>query len=138
MATGVVDCGFGQQVFSLGYYLEELGETPYYYAYKYSLEPQWIIMNLDSWNSLSTEDQQIIQRVANDVVDYQWTEIPIERTTYLDEWYPEHGATNVELTSDQMALNVTAVREHVWPYFDGLVGKMLMDEVRANAQNPGE
>ena len=121
-------------MFSLGYYINELGETPYFYRYNYSLEPQWIIMNLDLWNSLSKEDQQIIQRVADEVVKYQWTEIPKERTQYLNEWYPENGATAVELTPEQMALNVKVVRENVWPYFDNMIGKLLMDEIRANAQ----
>ena len=134
LGTGIVDSGFGQQVFSLGYYINELGETPYFYRYNYSLEPQWIIMNLDLWNSLSKEDQQIIQRVADEVVKYQWTEIPKERTQYLNEWYPENGATAVELTPEQMALNVKVVRENVWPYFDNMIGKLLMDEIRANAQ----
>ncbi len=137
LQTGVVDGASGMILREdiLRMFDDALQPDAYMYKFDYFFSTYWLVMNLDLWNSLSLEDQQIMSQVGNEAVDWVWGQLEEEEAACrvaIDEL----GWTLVELTPEEKAICVKAVREAQWPYMEKMVGKALMDKIRENAQVP--
>ncbi|MBA7694366.1 hypothetical protein ES703_102975 [subsurface metagenome] len=110
------------------------GIAKYVYAYFYRIEVQPIIMSLEVWNSLSKEDQEIVEEAAEIAIAKGWEVGQKVEDYYKDRLVSKYGFEEIiELTPEQHKLNVKAVRDEVWPKLDELIGKDLMDGIRKYA-----
>ena len=134
MSTGVIDGRGGMCSMELGGFT---GLAKYDYRYRMRPEVQLLLMSLDVFNSLPLKDQQIVQEAADNTCDWLWEITPVTNDSEREAAAAE-GWEIVELTPEQMGANVEAVRESVWPYMEGVIGKVLMDKIREYAQSvPG-
>lgn len=131
LALGTIDAAAGciPQEFSV------FGDA-FKYAYA-GMDDQTVIpfiMNLDLWNTLSEEDQKLVLEAADftDDPDYGWDawKEAIE-FSYNEELLP--WQILVTLDGDGWATLAERARDAEWAYVEKIVGKEIMDVVRANA-----
>jgi len=107
----------------------------YLYMYSDVLYPFLLIMNLDTWNSLSESDQKILLDTAEmaDDPDFGWEAnyIDIIRN-YEEDLLPWQIIVSPD--GDQWAQLAEKTRKVEWPYIEKLVGKEMMDIIRMNAE----
>jgi len=121
---GVVDGIFGGGCVS-GY--EVLRDViDYWYHYRAMFDAYFYIMNLDLWNSLSSEDQRIVKGAAIAEQDILLAEAEQKEEEYLQK-LRDYGIEVVTFTPEEMDTIAKAVKADVWPELEPLVGKKLMD-----------
>jgi TRAP-type C4-dicarboxylate transport system substrate-binding protein len=95
-----------------------------------NFEVHWVVINLDLWNSLSKEDQQIIQRAVDEAVGYSWENyLENMEKPYLEEFAALPGKENIYLTNAELAVFAKRVREQAWPKMEELLGKTLYEKM---------
>ena len=93
----------------------------------------WIGINLDVWNSLSAEDQKILQDAALAVQEPGW-KLALENETLFRDEAIANGIEIFDISPDLLSEIIKRVREVEWQYAEAeLIGKEMMDRVRANA-----
>ena len=126
MMTGVIDGACGPGALDLPVFE---GVVDYVYNYFYRLEVSVFIMSLDVWNTLSKEDQAMVQEAADIAVGMGW-----DLTSAVDASYKgrvsDYGMEFIELTPEQHIANIRAVREQVWPELEETIGKDIIDRFR--------
>jgi len=131
--TGVVDGDSGNVIFWDQEYFGDL--LDYYLNTKHIVNTGAALMNLEAFNSLDAEDQKIVTDAATQMLAEQFANA--ER---LDLHYRQvaidKGIEFIELTPEELAVNVKLVREKVWPLMDEKIGTILMDQIRATAAEP--
>ena len=132
LMLGTVDCAFG----STGVDDYVMFADVVDYAILYNTHFGCIIhgMNKDLYDSLSLEDQGIIDQVSSEWARIVWG----EWQEYEDaEWAKLRASGQykeiIELTPEQWWACAEAVRPVVWPYLENIMGKQTMDKVRAGA-----
>ena len=95
------------------------------------LEPWWFIMNLDLWNSLTEEDQQILVAAAQKQVDGRWDYFLEEDELYRQKMR-DYGMKVIMPTDEQLKGFAHKIRTEVWPEMESLVGKAIVDRCRRN------
>lgn len=130
LALGTIDASAGciPQEFAI------FGEA---FNYAYALQDTQtvlpLIMNLDLWNSLSKEDQNLLLEASNFSEDpeYGWDgwKEAIE-VSYNEELLPWQIIVTID--GDQWATLAEIAREAEWVELEKTVGKELMDKVRAS------
>lgn len=96
-----------------------------------------LMMNLELFNSLSAEDQKIVQDTAYEVQEFGFDTIEEDEATYWPEKCKEVGVEVIELAPAVLAEIIKRDRDIEWNYAEKeLIGKEFMDEVRAHAQEP--
>lgn len=120
--TGIVDGQMGGGPMQSTMFKDIQG---YYIHYQDYIEPIWYSVNLDAFNSLTAEDQQIIIEVAQEEQKLQF-----ENATAMDERYMQefrdYGNEVILLTSEELDKCAAVVRTDVWPELTPLVGKALI------------
>jgi TRAP-type C4-dicarboxylate transport system substrate-binding protein len=92
------------------------------------------MMNLELYNTLSAEDQQILQQAATIAAKFITNDISRAKEGDFIQQARDLGVEVIELTPEQMAINAKVTREEVWPELEKETGKVLMDQVLAYAQ----
>jgi TRAP-type C4-dicarboxylate transport system substrate-binding protein len=129
LMTGTIDCSSGAshpEFVIFGDCFE------YFYNYLDRYAQTLGIMNLELWNSLSTEDQSIIMEAEAYVEDMAWEEhgdnVIRDWGTLLD-WQKI-----VTIDGDGWATCAEKVRAASWPVLEEAIGKEYMDVIRANSE----
>jgi TRAP-type C4-dicarboxylate transport system substrate-binding protein len=107
----------------------------YYVQTSHNFMAGLLAMSKTSWDKLSPEHQKIVADTAYKVMEKQFAD---GKTT--DEGYRQkaidHGIKYIKLKPEEHASYIKVVREKIWPRMDEVVGKKIMDKVRANASKP--
>ena len=100
-----------------------------------NFEYHWPVMNLDLWNSLSAEDQKILQDAADERLGYWWDHYIDEiEEPYLAEFDALPDKEIVYLTNEELAAFAKRVREEAWPKMEELIGTTLYERMVALAE----
>ncbi len=128
--TGVVD-GDGANVIYWDY--EYFRDTlDYYTRTRQQFVTGIISMNLEAWESLTPEQQTVVQEAAVTVMEEGF-----ENAKAFDDLYVEKakaaGMEYIEPSDEQIRALARTVRETVWPMMEDRVGAEVMETIRANA-----
>lgn len=131
ISTGVVDGQAGGGPFQTYSCCRDLND--FFVFYRDFLEISGYTMNLDSWNSLSKDDQALFQEVVTKEVLKRAEQAEVEDMAYLKKLQQE-GLKVVDLANhpEKLAKAGAAARE-CWSELDSLVGKEWMDKIREGA-----
>ena len=132
MQMGVVDGVFGAGV--IGAYENIRDVMDYWIPYYAMSDGFFYIINLELWNSLSAEDQKIIQDAAILEQDKQMEAAETKEAEYLQKT-SDYGIEVIELTPLDMENIANAVMEDVWPELIPMVGKTLLDDAKAYVES---
>ena len=124
--TGIADGQMGGPPFQ-AWQFKDVNKV--WIQYNDFFEPWWIAVNLDLWNKLTPEDQEILQTAALEESDIQWERVAEEDETYRQKLKNEYGWEIVLLTPEELTTVADHVRKTVWPKMEDLVGKELMDQI---------
>ena len=124
--TGIADGQMGGPPFQ-AWQFKDVNKV--WIQYNDFFESWWFAVNLDLWKSLSPEDQEILQSVALEQSDIQWTNAAGEDERYRQKLKDEYDWEIVILTPDELTKLADHVRNTVWPKMEELIGKELMDRV---------
>jgi len=106
----------------------------YHYNYQYSFAAPAVIINLDLWESLTKEDQEILDRAMTEAENIEWDKAIESQNAAIAEM-KEAGVEIIELTVEQMAANVAACRDKVWTWAaENLYSKEFMNTVLGFAE----
>ena len=131
--TGIADGQMGGPPFQ-AWQFKDVNKV--WIQYNDFFEPWWIAMNMDLWNKLSKEDQEIIQTAALEESDIQWQRAAAEDEKYRQKLKDEYGWEIVMLTPEELTNVADHVRKVVWPKMEQLIGKDLMDQVYSGSGIP--
>jgi len=128
---GVVD-GDAANVIYWDY--EYFRDTIDYYTHtKQNFNTGILSINQATWDSLSAEQQKVIQDAAIIVMQEGFA-----NAQALDKFYVEKaraaGITYIELSDEELELLAKVVRDKVWPMMEERIGKKTMATIRANAR----
>lgn len=128
--TGVVDGDAANVIYwDYEYFRDTLD---YYVRTKHAFVTGIISMNLQSWENLSDEHQQVVQEAAVTVMEDHF-----EAAQEIDQSYVEKaeeaGMTYIEPDEEEIKALAEKVRAEVWPQMEEEVGSEIMDTVRENA-----
>jgi len=131
LALGTIDA-------SAGVIAQELGIFGDAFKYAYCISDDQtvipLIMNRELWDTLSEEDQQLLLDAADftDDPEFGWDawKAAIEKS-YNEELLPWQIV--VTLDGDGWATLAEKAREKEWAHVEKIVGKDMMDRIRANA-----
>ena len=129
ITTGIVDGQAGGGPFQTWSCCRDLNK--YFVWYADYLETEGYVANIDSWNALPEEYQQILQEEVDKEVLRRIKEAEAVDRGYMKKLEDEHGFTCVDLGDypEKLAAARDACRE-CWPVMDDLVGKIWMDRIR--------
>lgn len=129
--TGVVDGDAGNIIY---WDYEFFGEILDYFVHtKHFFGQAAVMMNQDTWESLSEEDQQIVASAAYEVVDKQFTDAQ-EEDEYWIATAQEGGMEYIELSDEQLEEMAQHVREVVWAEAESEFGAELIEQITSHAQ----
>ncbi|HEX77552.1 MAG TPA: DctP protein [Dehalococcoidia bacterium] len=101
-----------------------------YIQYNDYLDAWWFIMNLGLWHSLSREDQRIVQDACLEQSELRFERAAQEDAIYLDKLRAA-GIKVIILSEEELERCAAAIRQDVWPQLEELIGKPLLNELRA-------
>lgn len=125
---GVVDGQAGGGPFQTYSCCRDLNK--YFVFYRDIVEVWAYTFNLDKWNTLDVQDQQLIQEVVNEEVLRRMNEAKQEDEKYLQK-LREYGLTVVDLVHTPEKLQAAQKRARTcWDKMDAVVGKQWMNKLR--------
>lgn len=126
LQTGIVDGAIGAG--AEGYYANFRDLAKYFLALNDHFEMWYFYMNLDLWNSLSKEDQQLIQEVASELETKRFA-VAEEQEQANMQLLRDHGIEVITFTDEELAGFAKKAREYVWPRIREDIGPEIMDKV---------
>lgn len=128
LMLGIIDAATGPD-FDEAALFKDVIKFVYNYRYGFGAIP-WII-NLEVWNNMSEEDQNIIQTAMKESLEIYWDEgIEIEEKNIA--LLEEAGVEVIDLTNDQIRENIKVAREEVWNWAaDNFLNEELVNKVRS-------
>jgi len=93
------------------------------------LEPWWFILNLETWNKLTEQDQDVLVAAAQKQVDLRWDYFLQEDEDYRQKM-KDYGMKVLMPTDAQLKGFAHKIRTEVWPELEDLMGKALVDQCR--------
>ncbi|EEC04293.1 deoxycytidine triphosphate (dCTP) deaminase, putative [Ixodes scapularis] len=128
--TGVVD---GDAANVIYYDYEYFRDTlDYYVRSKQQFITGVLSMNLEAWEALKPEQQEVIQTSAITIMQEQFAKAQVADAAIVEKW-KALGKNYVELDKDQLAALGTHVRSKVWPSMHAEVGDSIMAHIEKNA-----
>lgn len=128
--TGVVDGDAANVIYwDYEYFRDTLD---YYVQSKQQFITGVLTMNLDEWEALSPEQQELIQSSAVAVMQQQFVDAQATDRHYV-ALAQEAGMTYVELSDEELRALAKVVRETVWPQMEAYIGADLLEVIRQNA-----
>ncbi|WP_417503732.1 TRAP transporter substrate-binding protein DctP [Marinomonas gallaica] len=130
LQTGVVDGEAGNVIYwDYEYFRDSLD---YFVQTKHFFMTGVLSMNSDSWESMSQEEQKIVQEAANEIMNDQFKAAKEQDDHYIAE-AQKAGMEYFEPSDEQIREFAKAAREQVWPLMDDEIGSEIMDVIRENA-----
>lgn len=110
--TDVVDgvIGAGAE----GYYDSFRDVTKYYIPMNTHLEIWYLLINQETFNSLSESEQEALSKAAANFEQKRWDTVESEQTRNENRLV-EAGATLIEVSDEELAQAAANAREQVWP-----------------------
>ena len=124
--TGIADGQMGGPPFQ-AWQFKDVNKV--WIQYNDYFESWWIAVNLDVWNKLSPEDQEILQTAALEESAVQWVRAAAEDEKYRQKLKDEYDWEIVILTPEELTAMADHVHKTVWPRMEEIVGKELMDRI---------
>ena len=130
LQTGVVDGEAGNVIYwDYEYFRDSLD---YYVQTKHFFMTGILSMNLNTWDSMSEEEQKVVSDAATEIMNEQFTAAR-ERDQFYIKKAQEAGMKYFEPSDEQIREFAKAAREKVWPQMDEEVGSDIMNTIRENA-----
>lgn len=129
--TGVVDGDAGNVIYWDYEYFRDV--LDYYIRTKHTFVTGNLLVNLETYDSMSDEHKQLIEDAAVVIMEARFQAARDEDQHYVDLW-EQSGKEYFELTDEQLAPIAAKVRAEVWPQMEPDVGKEIMDLIRAQVQ----
>ncbi|MGR7921587.1 C4-dicarboxylate ABC transporter substrate-binding protein [Zobellella denitrificans] len=130
LQTGVVDGEAGNVIYwDYEYFRDSLD---YYVQTKHFFMTGVLSMNLDVWESMTEEQQKVVQEAAVEIMNEQFKAAK-EQDEYYIKKAQEAGMKYFEPSEEQLREFARAAREKVWPLMDKEIGPEIMNAIRANA-----
>ena len=124
LQTGVVDgaCGGGAEQ-----YWSDYGElAKYIYCLRTHMENHWLYMSLDTWNSLSADEQETVTKLAKEWEAEAYQLAKDNETKYID-LFTEKGVEVYVPSQDVVDAYADYVRTNVWPQIASEYGDIWND-----------
>jgi len=107
----------------------------YYTHTKQNFNTGILSINQAAWDSLSPEQQKVVQDAAIVVMEEGFASAQARDKFYVEKAIAA-GINYVELSDEEIKVLAEVVRDRVWPMMQERIGKTTMDTVRANAPEP--
>jgi len=130
LQTGLIDAQIGGQPYSTWSLFKEV--TACWVQYNTHFQNSFFYMNLKLWNSLAKEDQDIIKNACITQSKQSFIEARAQDEKYMKLM----GDADIKVivpTDEQLEKIAATAREQVWPVMDPVIGKGIMNEMRARA-----
>lgn len=128
LQTGVVEAAIGCDPVTAWEHWRDV--MNYWLQINDHYEISWFIINLDLWNSLSDEDQQILMDVALEESVIRFGEYVAQEDEYRQK-FRDYGIEVIIPTQEELDKCAAVAREDIWPEVEPRIGKALMDEITA-------
>ncbi|MDZ7841717.1 MAG: TRAP transporter substrate-binding protein DctP [Gammaproteobacteria bacterium] len=128
--TGVVDGDAANIIYWDYEYFRDT--VDYYNRTKQFFVTGNIGMNMEAWESLSPEHQEVVQDAAVTIMEEAFVN-GRERDQMYVEKAIEAGMEYLEPSPEQLNALATKVRAEVWPLMEERIGKDIVDTMRENA-----
>lgn len=100
----------------------------YYYLYNNFFETSAFLMNLDLWNSLSEEHQQLLSEITADLSIKSFDVTQQAEQDYLNKMR-ENGIQVIEFTDEELKAIAEYTRNTIWPKLKDQFGEDLMNKL---------
>lgn len=102
----------------------------YYYLYNISFDCMSYIMNMDLFNSLKPEDQELLVDICRDLSSKSIANAKERDYEYLRKMEDENGIKIIEISPEDIEVLAEKTREKTWPtliprYGEDLINKMI-------------
>ena len=126
LQTGIVDGAIGSG--AEGYYANFRDLAKYFLALNDHFEMWYFYMNLDLWNSLSAEDQELIQEVSYEMEQKRFAVAEKDEQANMQK-LADYGIEIITFTDEELAGFAKKAKEYVWPKIKDDIGADLMDKI---------
>ncbi len=101
----------------------------YFYPYNNLVDNKSMVMNLNTFNALTPEDQQLFLDICAEI-SAQSTQEAAEHDAYYRDKLKEAGVTVVEMTHEEIEGLAAETRSESWPKYDHIWGATLSDTLK--------
>ncbi|MFG6157958.1 TRAP transporter substrate-binding protein DctP [Halomonas sp. 1390] len=130
LQTGVVDGEAGNVIY---WPYEYFSDTLDYYVHtKHFFMTGILTMNMDSFDRLSEEHQQVVSEAAHEIMERQFVAAR-ERDEHYIAKAQEDGMEYFALPEETLDTFARRARDEVWPLMEEELGAEIMNTIRANA-----
>ena len=130
LQTGVVQGWCGGPVSQ--HYGQWLDVEDHYYDYDIWQESRHFIASMDTWNSLTPEQQQIFEDIIAQEAELSITNAAENDAKYKDLYEAEEGYEMIRFTDEEKKAFADHCRENVWPQLNDLYGEEFLTELLAD------
>ncbi len=130
LQTGVVDGEAGNVIYWPYEYFRDT--LDYYVHTKHFFMTGILTMNMDSYEGLSEEHQQVVSEAAHEIMEQQFVDAR-ERDEHYIAKAQEDGMEYFALPEETLDTFARRARDEVWPLMEEELGAEIMDTIRANA-----
>lgn len=124
LQTGVVDGAIGSGAEGIYATLRDL--IKYYYVVNDHFENWFLIINNETWEDLSPEDQKLIEASATEMQDKRFEIAESQEQEYIQK-LRDHGVEVVTFTPEQLSLFAEETRKNIWPQLKDEIGEELIE-----------
>ena len=132
LQTGVVQGWCGGPISQ--HYGQWLDVEDHYYDYDIWQESRHYIASMDTWNSLTEEQQQIFTDIILQEAELSITNAAENDAKYKELYANEEGYTMVYFTDEEKKAFADDCREKVWPQLNELYGEEFLTELLADIE----
>jgi TRAP-type transport system periplasmic protein len=126
LQTGIVNGAIGAG--AEGYYANFRDLAKYYLAVNDHFEHWYFYMNLDLWNSLSTEDQEMIKEVGLELEERRFA-VAEEDEKLNEQKLADYGIEVITFTDEELAGFAAKAKDNVWPEIKDDIGAEVMEKI---------
>ena len=130
LQTKLVDAQVGGQPYNTWSTFRDVVKC--WVQYNTHFQNSFVYMNNDLWKSLSKEDQDIIQQASINQAKKSFKQAQEQDRKYM-KMMADSGIKVIVPTDKELAKLATVAREKVWPVMDKVIGKKIMNQMRAKA-----
>lgn len=130
LQTGVVQGWCGGPISQ--HYGQWLDVEDHYYDYDIWQESRHYIASMDTWNSLTPEQQQIFEDIIAQEAELSITNAAENDAKYKDLYEAEEGYEMIRFTDEEKKAFADHCRENVWPQLNDLYGEEFLTELLAD------
>jgi len=130
LQTGVVDGEAGNVIYWPYEYFRDT--LDYYVHTKHFFMTGILTMNMDSFERLSVEHQQVVSEAAREIMEQQFVDARARDEHYIAK-AQEDGMEYFALPEETLDDFARRAREQVWPLMEDELGAEIMHTIRANA-----